>query len=158
MPKAKYRQKCHWICLGQKLLDMRWDFIEENWFSFARRYPLQMVSWLGVRICVPLLLSVGTQTCVFYLSQYLSSCMHQHYSVGKTLFAWSPPSPLTLKILWRLLPHGSPSLEGRAGRKTLIQDWVLSSSFTVQLWVSVSSHLLQEASLTRAEPGTGLWE
>lgn len=66
---------------------------------------------------------------------------------GKTWYAWSHSSPLALMGCLLLL-HLSLDLRGGFWWKHLIWDWVLQSLSLniVQLWISVNSHLLPEAS------------
>lgn len=89
---------------------------------------------------------------VYAVMVSVSSCVHPSCYIWKMLFLWSHPTPLALIIFPPLL-HGFQS----AGAKELDEDILFKTECSkvshflciVYLWVSVSSHSLQEASLTR---------
>ena len=81
--------------------------------------------------------------------------------VSARQFLWDNISTVALKVILSRIPHRSLSLEGRALMTKIPfrteYSKVSHSLHIVQLWVSVISCLVQEASLMRAEQGTDLW-
>lgn len=90
----------------------------------------------------------------------VSSGVHQSCYIWKMLFLWRYPPPLALIIFPPLL-HGFQSPGGEEHDEDILFKIECSKVshflYIVYLWVSVSSHPLQEASLTRAERDLDLW-
>lgn len=105
---------------------------------------LQIVSWLGLGLCVCLPLSV------------LEFCMSWTCTICVVIVHLPP---LSLRVFLPPLSHRSLSPEGRRGNRDLTVRTECSESLTahVQLWASVNYYRLQEDTfLMRVEWYTGV--
>lgn len=101
--------------------------LEKANFSFASRYELQIVSWLGIEahIYSPLLVLWHhlTWTCAGLMHVVIVSVcsyIHQFCCVLKMLISWSHMSPLAHIIFLPSLPHWFLNLEGRVLKTSLL--------------------------------------